>query len=97
MRFEIGDMIMTILQPSWPLDGLLSVSQRICFLVLLDWSKAASPFMPWLVVTGPHFIAGQTLVISFMRPLANKTEVTARVFAVAVKVILLYTLKVLRR
>ena len=52
--------------------------------------------MARLVVTRPHFIALQTLVVSFMRPFTDSTEVTARVFAVAVKVVLLYTVKVLR-
>ena len=61
-----------------------------------DWSKAAGAFMPWLVVACPNFIARQTFIIPHMRPLSNATEVTACVFAVAVKVILLYTREVLR-
>ena len=50
--------------------------------------------MAWLVVARPDFIARQTLVVFSIRPLVNSTEVTTGVFAVTVKVILLYTLSI---
>ena len=51
--------------------------------------------MPWLVVTSPNFVTRQTFIVSHMRPLSYLTEVTTRVFAIAVKVVLFYTLEVL--
>lgn len=53
--------------------------------------------MSRFIVAGPHFIAGETLIVPQVGPLPDPAEVATRMLAVAVEIVHALALKILRR
>ena len=52
--------------------------------------------MPFLIMSRPLLLTGETGVVTLVRPLADGGEITAYMFPVAVEIVLAYGREVLR-